>query len=40
MSPRRQHSTLGLSEITVSVKTLLMCLTESDLSGGIDAVAS
>ena len=40
MSPRRQHSTLGLSEIAVSVKTLLMCLTESDLSGGIDAVAS
>ena len=41
MSPRRQHSTLGLSEITVSVKTLLlMCLTESDLSGGLDAVAS
>ena len=40
MSPRRQHSTLGLSEITVSVKTLLMCLTESDLSGGLDTVAS
>ena len=35
MSPRRQHSTLCLSEIPVSVKTLLTYLTESDLSGGL-----